>query len=97
MTYKNLKEFYLSKEEVEQALAVYNSDKSSEEQLFYIPYFEEWNNRKIYIPCEREYFYFLAKWAQERKTAKNQRRTLQSAIGKIRCQTLYRRLQALPV
>ena len=40
MTYKNLKEFYLAKEEVEQALAIYNADKSSEEQLFYIPYFE---------------------------------------------------------
>lgn len=62
MTYKNLKEFYLSKEEVEQALAIYNADKSSEEQLFYIPYYEEWNNRKIYIPCEREYFYF---WRNE--------------------------------
>lgn len=70
MTYKNLKEFYLSKEEVEQALAVYNSDKSSEEQLFYIPYFEEFNNRRIYVPCEREYFYF---WRNERRKERLQK------------------------
>lgn len=70
MTYKNLKEFYLSKEEVEQALAIYNADKSSEGQLFYIPYFEEFNNRRIYVPCEREYFYF---WRNERRKERLQK------------------------
>lgn len=70
MAYKNLKEFYLSKEEVEQALDVYNADKSSEEQLFYIPYFEEFNNRRIYVPCEREYFYF---WRNERRKERLQK------------------------
>lgn len=70
MTYKNLKEFYLTKEEVEQALAIYNADKSSEEQLFYIPYFEEFNNRRIYVPCEREYFYF---WRNERRKERLQK------------------------
>lgn len=70
MVYKNLKEFYLSKEEVEQALDVYNADKSSEEQLFYIPYFEEFNNRRIYVPCEREYFYF---WRNERRKERLQK------------------------
>lgn len=70
MAYKNLKEFYLIKEEVEQALDVYNADKSSEEQLFYIPYFEEFNNRRIYVPCEREYFYF---WRNERRKERLQK------------------------
>ena len=70
MTYKNLNEFYLSNEEVEQALDVYNADKSSEEQLFYIPYFEEFNNRRIYVPCEREYFYF---WRNERRKERLQK------------------------
>lgn len=64
MSYQNLKEFYLTKEEVEQALATYNAGRPSEEHLFYILYYEEWNKRKIYIPCEREYFYF---WRNERR------------------------------
>ena len=64
MSYQNLKEFYLTKEEVEKALAAYNAGRPDEEHLFYIPYYEEWNNRRVYIPCEREYFYF---WRNERR------------------------------
>ena len=64
MSYENLKEYYLTKDEVEQALAVYNAGRPDDEHLFYVPYFEEWNNRNIYIPCEREYFYF---WRNERR------------------------------
>lgn len=64
MSYENLKEFYLTKEEVERALAAYNAGRPDEEHLFYIPYYEEWNSRRVYIPCEREYFYF---WRNERR------------------------------
>lgn len=64
MSYENLKEYYLTKEEVEVALAAYNAGRNDDERLFYIPYYEEWSNRTIYIPCEREYFYF---WRNERR------------------------------
>lgn len=64
MSYENLKEYYLTKEEVESALAAYNSGRPEDECLFYIPYYEEWSSRTIYIPCEREYFYF---WRNERR------------------------------
>lgn len=64
MSYTNLKEFYLTKEEAVEALAAYNASRPDEEQLFYIPYFDEWQNRKVYIICEREFFYF---WRNERR------------------------------
>lgn len=70
MSYQNLKEYYLTKKEVEEALALYNAGKPDEEHLFYIPYYEEWNNRSVYIPCEREFFYF---WRNERRKERLQK------------------------
>lgn len=64
MSYENLKEFYATKAEAVEALANYNYGRPYEEQLFYIPYFDEWQNRKVYIICEREFFYF---WRNERR------------------------------
>ena len=64
MSYENLNEYYLTKEEVEAALAAYNAGRDDDDRLFYIPYYEEWSNRTIYIPCEREYFHF---WRNERR------------------------------
>lgn len=51
MSYNNLNDFYLTKDEAVEALAAYNASRSDEEQLFYIPYFDEWQNRKVYIIC----------------------------------------------
>lgn len=64
MSYTNLKEYYLTKEEVKQALAIYNADRPEEEHKFYIPYYEEWNRRNVYIPCEREFYYW---WRNDRR------------------------------
>lgn len=58
MSYENLNEYYLTKEEVENALAVYNAGRPDDERLLYIPYYEEWSSRTIYTPCESEYFHF---------------------------------------
>lgn len=70
MSYENLNEYYLTKEEVEAALAAYNAGRPDEERLFYIPYYEEWSGRTIYIPCEREYFHF---WRNERRKERLQK------------------------
>ena len=64
MSYENLNEYYLTKEEVENALAAYNAGRFDDERLFYIPYYEEWSSRTIYISCESEYFHF---WRNERR------------------------------
>ena len=38
MSYENLNEYYLTKEEVENELAAYNAGRPDDERLFYIHY-----------------------------------------------------------
>ena len=53
-----LKEYYTKKEEVMAALAEYNKGRPESERKYYIYQFNDYTQQKMYIVCDREFFYF---------------------------------------
>lgn len=54
-----LKEEYASENEIKVDLAIFNEGKSEEEKTYYCSYLNSLTNKRMYVPCTREYFF---KW-----------------------------------
>lgn len=55
---------YFSEEECKKAIEEYNKDKSPDEELRYCSYFNSLTDKRMYVPCTKEYFYL---WRNESK------------------------------
>lgn len=56
MTKANLREEYASRSEVEEALKLYNEDKTQREWKYYVSYQNTITGKWMYVPCDFEFY-----------------------------------------
>ncbi len=73
----NLKDEYSSEAEIRLAIAEYNKDKMSEEEMRYCSYFNSITRKRMYVPCTIEYFHAWRNMlAEEHRQRDNESRCL---------------------
>lgn len=72
-----LKEEYSSEKEIKKAIAEYNKDKMTEEEMRYCSYFNSITRKRMYVPCTIEYFHAWRNMlAEEHRQRDNESRCL---------------------
>ncbi len=75
--FKKLKDEYSSEEEIKEAIAEYNKDKKPEDEMRYCSYFNSIKRKRMYVPCDIQYFYdWRNMLAEEKRQRDNESRCL---------------------
>ena len=66
-----LKEYYETKEEAVKSLEEYNKGRPEKERKYYVYIFNDYTNKKMYIVCDRDTFFFYRNEQRNEKRKKD--------------------------